>query len=239
MSPTAIVHIVDDEPQVCQALARLLESAGFDTQCHASADHLHQSLDSTIPGCVVVDVCMPGMSGLALQEKLASANISIPIIILTGHADVPMAVEAMAKGAAGFLQKPPRSHELLELVATSVEWHRNYLNQMSQLQGYEEKFRLLTDRERAILEHVVNGEPSKEIAEQFDISQRTVEQHRSHIMRKLDVHSIAELVRIWVAAHGKAPTSSYREAMKRTTGATALVVFLAAVASGVLPALLA
>src|ERR1700733_1770524 len=113
MSQNVIVHIIDDEPAVCEALARLLEAAGLATRCHLSAELFYQAFDATIPGCIIVDVCMPGISGLSLQAKLIAANISIPIIILTGHADVPMAVEAMAKGAIGFLQNPPRSHELL------------------------------------------------------------------------------------------------------------------------------
>jgi two-component system response regulator FixJ len=223
MSPTAIIHIVDDEPQVCQAIASLLEAAGFGTRRHATADHLDQTFDPTTPGCVVIDVCMPGMSGLALQEKFASANISIPIIILTGHADVSMAVEAMAKGAAGFLQKPPRSHELLELVATAVEWHRTYLEQLARLDRRKEQLELLTDRECEILRHVVDGEPSKAIAERFGISQRTVEQHRSHLMRKLEVTSIALLARFWVEAHGDTPTMSFRAALNGKTGGAASV----------------
>jgi FixJ family two-component response regulator len=205
MSPNAIVHIVDDEPQVREALAGLLEAAGFDTQCHASAERFYQSFDPAIPGCIVIDVCMPGMSGLSLQDKLAAANASIPIIILTGHADVSMAVEAMAKGAVGFLQKPPRSHELLELVATSVAWHGNFLNQNTQFEQRDDKFKLLTQREREILQDVVGGKPSKEIAKRFGISQRTVEQHRAHLMRKLGVDSLAQLVRLSVESGGDGP----------------------------------
>jgi FixJ family two-component response regulator len=208
-----MVHLVDDEPEVREALASLLEATGFVTRCHASADSFYQSFDPAIPSCIVIDVCMPGMSGLMLQEKLARANFSNPVIILTGHADVPMAVEAMAKGAFGFLQKPPRSHELLELVAKSVEWHRDYLDQLARLDNREEKLKRLTEREREILWQVVDGKPSKEIAERFGISQRTVEQHRAHLMRKLEVDSLAQLVRLSFASTERVPTARFRESM--------------------------
>jgi two-component system response regulator FixJ len=217
MLSNAIVHLVDDEPEVRAALASLLEAAGFNTRCHASADIFYESFDPSIPSCIVIDVCMPGMSGLSLQEKLASANIRIPVIILTGHADVPMAVEAMAKGAIGFLQKPPRSHELLELVAMSVEWHSTYLDQRGRLDNREEKFKRLTEREREILRLVVDGKPSKEIAERFGISQRTVEQHRAHLMRKLEVDSLAQLVRLSVESSENAPTARFRESLTSKT----------------------
>jgi FixJ family two-component response regulator len=198
MTRNALVHIVDDDPAIRDALASLLEAAGLQTRSHASANLFFQSFDPSIPGCIVIDVCMPGMSGLALQEKLANTNIRIPVIILTGHADVAMAVEAMAKGAAGFLQKPPRSHELLDLVMTSVERHRTYLEEFDRHAHRAQLFERLTDREREILQLVIEGKPSKEIAELFGISQRTVEQHRSHLMRKLEVDSLAQLVRFAV-----------------------------------------
>lgn len=208
-SATAIVHLVDDEPSVREALASLLEATGFATLCHASADDFYRCFDPTVPGCIVIDVCMPGMSGLALQEKLVGGNVGIPVIILTGHADVPMAVEAMAKGAFGFLQKPPRSHELLELVSASVQWHQRYLDQRKRLDKREEKLKRLTEREREILLQVVDGKPSKEIAQRFEISQRTVEQHRAHLMRKLEVDSLAQLVRLSVESTAEIPTTRF------------------------------
>jgi two-component system, LuxR family, response regulator FixJ len=214
MSSSVVVHIIDDEPTVCEALAKLLEAAGLATRSYLSAELFYQSFDVTSPGCIIVDVCMPGMSGLSLQEKLIGANVSIPIIILTGHADVPMAVEAMAKGAIGFLQKPPRSHELLELVMMSVKWHTGYLDQLARLQRRVEKFQRLTEREREILGHVVNGKPSKEIAKRFGISQRTVEQHRSHVMHKLEVDSLAELVRLSIESPENSPNAQFRESLK-------------------------
>lgn len=214
MSRRAIVHIVDDEPQVGRALANLLAAAGYEARCHPSADEFCESYDPSVPGCVIVDVCLPGMNGLALQEKLAGTDTCIPAIILTGHADVPMAVEAMAKGAVGFLQKPPRSHELLALVATSVESHRSHLENVARFAEHRERLQLLTDRERDILRLVVDGEASKDIADQFGISLRTVEQHRSHAMHKLQLNSIAELVRFWMEAHGPPPGTPFRDVLK-------------------------
>ncbi len=218
MAHTAVVHLVDDELAVREALASLLEATGFKTCCHASADGFYQSFDPKIPGCIVIDVCMPGMSGLTLQEQLSSANIDIPVIILTGHADVPMAVDAMAKGAFGFLQKPPRSHELLELVENSVQWHRAHLDQLARLHNRAEKLDRLTQREREILWHVVDGKPSKEIAEVFDISQRTVEQHRAHLMQKLEVGSLAQLVRFSVESAESHSTASLSQIKTIATG---------------------
>jgi FixJ family two-component response regulator len=202
---SAIVYIVDDDPAIRDALASLLEAAGLATRTYASAHLFFQSFDPSIPGCIVIDVCMPGMSGLSLQEKLNGSNVPMPVIILTGHADVAMAVEAMGKGAAGFLQKPPRSHELLELVITSVEWHRAYLAEADRQARRSQLFERLTDREREILQLVVEGKPSKEIAENFGISQRTVEQHRSHLMHKLEVDSLAQLVRLAVESGQTVP----------------------------------
>ena len=210
MKPNALVHIVDDDPAIRDALASLLEASGLKSQTHATANQFLAAFDPHIPGCVVIDVCMPGMSGLALQEKLSAADIRIPVIVLTGHADVAMAVDAMAKGAAGFLQKPPRSHELLDLVMSSVEWHRAYLDELAQQTRRAQLFDRLTEREREILHFVVEGKPSKEIAELFGISQRTVEQHRSHIMRKLEVESLAQLVRITVEAGDASSSGVWR-----------------------------
>jgi two-component system, LuxR family, response regulator FixJ len=207
MLPIAIVHVVDDEPQVCQALASLLGAAGLTVRSHTSAELFFQAFDPTVPGCIVVDVCMPGMSGLSLQERLANENVSTPIIILTGYADIPMAVEAMAKGARGFLQKPPRSHELLELVTSAVNWHAIYLNQSARSDIRDEVFKRLTEREHEVLRYVVDGKASKEIAQLLRISQRTVEQHRAHIMQKLEVDSLAELVRLCMEAGKSSPTT--------------------------------
>jgi two-component system response regulator FixJ len=202
IASNAVVHIVDDEPQVCQALSCLLEAAGFDTRCHTSGEHFFDEFDPAVPGCIVADVCMPGMSGLAVQDQLRAANVTIPVVILTGHADVPMAVEAMAKGAMGFLQKPPRSHELLELIASAVARHAESLDQRKRQVSRDEKLRRLSERERDVLELVIEGRSSKDIASHCGISQRTVEQHRAHIMEKLGVTSLAQLVRVSIDSGG-------------------------------------
>lgn len=196
MASKAIVHIVDDESAVREALATLLRASGIDTQCHGSAEEFLQNFDPLVPGCVVIDICMPGMNGLTLQTRLSTGGQRIPVVILTGHADVPMAVEAMRRGAAGFLQKPPRGHELLEIVTKAVEWHTDYLVQQATFENASRRFETLTDRERDVLSHVVEGKSSKEIAGALGIGQRTVEQHRSHLLRKLNVNSLAELIQI-------------------------------------------
>lgn len=210
----AIVHIVDDDPQVCDMIAYLLRGTGFATQSYASAEIFCQTFDPAQPGCVLVDVCMPGMSGLTLQEKLVSANISIPIIMLTGHADVPMAVEAMAKGAVGFMQKPHRNHELLELVTMSVEWHISYLAETSTREEFKAKLECLTQREQEIIQLVAEGMPSKLIARQFGISQRTVEQHRANMMQKLEVDSLAQLIKLLMQSRDKVSAQTFRESLR-------------------------
>ncbi len=202
----AIVHINDDDSQVCDAVSSLISATGVRTCCHASAELFFKAFDSNVPGCIVVDVCLPGMSGLSVQERLKNEKVSTPLVILTGYADVPMAVKAMARGAYGFLQKPPRSHELLELVTSAVNWHHTSLTQIARLDLRSEKLTRLTEREREILQYVIDGKPSKEIAALLGISQRTVEQHRSHIMQKLEVDSLAELVRLAVPSRENSPT---------------------------------
>ena len=202
-----VVHIIDDESDVCSALAMLLEANGLNTRCYPSGEQFFQEFDPAIPGCIIVDVCMPGMSGISLQEKLEKSNISFPVIILTGHADVSLAVEAMTRGAVGFLQKPARSHELLELVSKSIEWHRNYIDQLADSISREERYERFSDRERAVLRQVVGGEGSKNIAEIMGISQRTVDQHRAHIMQKLEVDSLAALVRFAMVTGENRPNS--------------------------------
>lgn len=210
----AAIHIVDDDLQVCDMIAYLFRDTGFHTQTYTSAESFYQAFDSSIPGCVLVDVCMPGMSGLTLQDRLNSASITIPVIFLTGHADVPMAVEAMAKGAVGFIQKPHRKHELLELVSLSVEWHASHLAEADKYAANVAKLQTLSEREQEILQHVVDGKPSKAIAADIGISQRTVEQHRANIMLKLEVDSLAQMIKLYIESREKPSIKTFRDSLR-------------------------
>lgn len=210
----AVVHVIDDDLQVCEMIAYLLRGTGFGTQTYSSAESFCQTFDPAIPGCVLVDVCMPGMSGLTLQEKLVDANITIPVIIMTGHADVPMAVEAMTKGAVGFIQKPHRKHELLELVTLSVEWHTYHLDETSRHGKVVSRMNTLTEREREILQFVADGKASKAIAVEIGISQRTVEQHRANLMQKLEVESLAQMIKLYMQSRDKPTSQSFRESLR-------------------------
>lgn len=210
----AVIHIIDDDLQVCDMIAYLFRDTGFSTQTYTSAESFCQVFDPALPGCVLVDVCMPGMSGLTLQERLNSASITIPVIFLTGHADVPMAVEAMAKGAVGFIQKPHRKHELLELVALSVEWHAWQLAEAEKCAENVAKLHALSERELEILQLVVDGKPSKAIAAGIGISQRTVEQHRANIMQKLEVDSLAQMIKLFIVSREQPTAKTFRESLR-------------------------
>lgn len=194
----SIVYVVDDEQPVRDSLAELLRSVGLTAQTHASAESFLTDFDPSVPGCVMLDVCLPGMSGLTLLEHFATQTRRIPAIVLTGHADVPMAVQAMSQGAFGFLEKPFRTHELLELVKKAIEQDQRSLRQDAQRHEVRIRFQRLSPREMQVLELVTGGAANKQIAKDLGISDRTVEAHRARIMNKLGVDSVVELVALAV-----------------------------------------
>lgn len=213
-----LVYIVDDESAVREALACLLQAAGLMTKCYSSGEEFLQSFDPHLPSCLVIDVCMPGMDGLTLQSRLAKNGCRLPVVILTGHADVPMAVEAMRRGAVTLLQKPPRFHELLDLVKGAIEWHRECLLQQQAFEDVNQRLTTLTDREKEVLALVVVGRSSKEIASELGIGQRTVEQHRAHLLSKLKVNSLAELVQISLRDRPRASLDLYNCSVSSING---------------------
>jgi len=195
MNGKVLVYLIDDDHQVRSSFSELVRSIGLGARVYPSAEPFLSDYDPKIPSCVVIDVCMPGMSGLTLQQALLARRINVPVIIVTGHADVPMAVEAMSKGAFGFLEKPYRAHELTELIKKAISKDYAHRRHECRMREISEGFLRLSDREREVLQLVASGNPNKVIATRLGISQRTVEIHRSNLMEKLHARSVADLVR--------------------------------------------
>ena len=198
-NPTEVVYVVDDDEAVRDSLTWLLESNGYLVRCHASAERFLQSLQSTDKStisCVILDVRMPGMSGLELQERLISENLPMPISFITGHGDVSMAVTTMKKGAVDFIEKPFKENELCALVEKMLTTARTDYSQASQRKTTQGLLGKLTGRERQVLERIVAGRLNKQIADDLGISIKTVEAHRANIMEKLNVNTVADLLRL-------------------------------------------
>ncbi len=189
------VFVVDDDPSVRHSLSRLIRQAGLDVKTFASADEFLSMYRSDGPACLVLDVRMPGMDGFELRTKMLESNTHIPTIIITGHADVPMAVRAMRSGVVDFVEKPFRGPQLLERIHQAIDLDRRQRKHAEDNSEQASRFAALTPREREILTHVVAGQSNKMIAADLGISQRTVEVHRARVMQKMGVDSLAELVR--------------------------------------------
>jgi FixJ family two-component response regulator len=190
------VFIVDDDEAVRRGIAFLLRAAGHEIEPFASAAAFLGGYEPEQRGCLLLDVRMPEMSGLELQQALAARGWQIPTIFITGHATVPMAIAAMKAGAFDFIEKPLRDEALIESVERALAWSRTRHHEHQQLVDIQARAGLLTEREREILKHVVAGEPNKVIARRLGISFRTVELHRSHILEKMQARTLAELIRL-------------------------------------------
>ncbi|MDJ0807935.1 MAG: response regulator transcription factor [Gammaproteobacteria bacterium] len=193
---TPTVFVVDDDEEVRNGLKLLLESVGLQVVCFASAAEYMQSFDASLPGCLVVDIRMPGMSGLDMQEKLAEEPIHPPVIVITGHGDVPMAVRAVKAGAVDFIEKPFRDQILLDSVHRAIEMDAKQRGEASRLSDIRERLALLTPREREVLDLVVIGRRNKNISEDLGITLSTVEAHRSRVMEKMEADSLSQLMRM-------------------------------------------
>ena len=191
-----VVFIVDDDPSVRKSLERLLQSVGLAAKSFASASQFLQSGHGKETGCVVLDVRMPEISGLDLQEKLAKAGIFLPAIFISGHGTVPMSVRAMKAGAVDFLLKPFDDQDLLDAVYRAIERCRQEKAQREELKDIDEKLRTLTAKEREVFLWVIAGLPNKNIADNLDTAEKTVKVHRASIMKKMGARSVAELVRM-------------------------------------------
>lgn len=191
-----VVHIVDDDKSLRTALARLLAAAGYETRTYASAGEFALLREPVSRGCVLLDLRMPGPSGLDLQAALARQEDTIPVIFMSGHGDVPISVRAMKAGAVDFLTKPIRSEELLAAVKLALERDSFASAQRRRLQRFREAWQQLTPREREVFERVTAGQPNKQIASELNSAERTVKAHRAEVMRKMGATSLAELVQI-------------------------------------------
>ena len=195
-SPSPTVYVVDDDQAVCTSLRLLLKSAGLATQSMSSAAEFLAAYQPGQHGCLVLDVRMPGMNGLELQQELNVRGATIPVIFVTGHGDVPMAVEAMQHGAFDFLQKPFRDQELIDRIQRALARDASMYAALREHEHIRERLRSLTPRERQVLQLMTEGKPNKVMAHELGVSQRTVEIHRARVMEKSGASSLAQLVRM-------------------------------------------
>jgi two-component system, LuxR family, response regulator FixJ len=202
-----IVYIVDDDDAIRAALRLLLKSVGLAATALPSAQDFLASYNPQQPGCLILDVRMPGMSGLDLQQQLNVRGAIIPVIFITGHGDVPMAVEAMQQGAFDFLQKPFRDQDLIDRIQRALAKDQAERVQLRERDRIKARLESLTAREREVLDLVSSGKPNKIMAADLGVSQRTVEIHRSRVMEKMGASSLAQLVRMVLDLKGGVETA--------------------------------
>ncbi len=199
--PEPTVFIVDDDPTIRIAMQALMDSVDLNHEILASADEFLEKHGSRqMPGCLVLDIRMPGLGGLELQDALIERGNSIPIIFITGHGDVPMAVEAMQKGAVDFIQKPFRDQELLDRIHLALRTDEERRAEARRIDEVQSLIDRLTHREHEVFDLVVTGKPNKVIAYELGVSQRTVEIHRARVMEKMQARSLADLVRMHISS---------------------------------------
>ncbi|WP_374624071.1 response regulator transcription factor [Pandoraea sp.] len=199
------VFVVDDDEAVRDSLRWLLEANGYHVRGFASAEEFLSHYNGHQLGCLILDVRMPGMSGLELQEKLVENKFNIPIIFVTGHGDVPMAVDTMKKGAMDFIEKPFDEAELRSQVERMLSKARQDASSQREQQAAEDLLSKLTSREHQVLERIIAGRLNKQIADDLGISIKTVEAHRANIMEKLNVNTVADLLRLALSKRSSAP----------------------------------
>jgi RNA polymerase sigma factor (sigma-70 family) len=196
MTEAPIVFVVDDDPSVRRAIKRLIGSVGLQAELFGSAMEFLRGKRPDAPSCLVLDIRLPGISGLDFQRELAAANIGIPIIFITARGDIPMTVRAMKAGAVEFLTKPFRDQDLLDAIHTALERDRTNRQQAAEIAVLRQRLESLTPREREVLPLVVSGLLNKQIAGELGTSETTVKVHRSQLMRKMGTDSLADLVRL-------------------------------------------
>ena len=194
--PDSIVYVVDDDSSVREAIKSLIRSVGLRVETFGTAQEFLKSARPDAPGCVVLDVRLPGLSGLDLQRELAANGINLPVIFITGHGDIPMSVRAMKAGALEFLTKPFRDQDLLDAILQALERDLSARQQRSETAELRERFDSLTAREREVMGLVVSGLLNKQIAGELGTSEVTIKIHRSQVMKKMGAGSLAELVRM-------------------------------------------
>ena len=191
-----IVFVVDDESAVGVSIKRLLHSVGLEARHFTSASEFLRAKRPDAPGCIVLDVRLPDLSGLDLQQELAKANVDLPVIFVTGHADIPMTVRAMKAGAVEFLTKPFREQDLLEAVQRAISRHRQTRDQRASMRVLQSRYELLTPREREVYPLVASGLLNKQVAAELNASEKTIKVHRGQLMQKMEAHSLSDLIRM-------------------------------------------
>jgi FixJ family two-component response regulator len=191
-----IVFVVDDESAVGVSIKRLLHSVGIEARHFTSASEFLRAKRPDAPGCIVLDVRLPDLSGLDLQQELAKANVDLPVIFVTGHADIPMTVRAMKAGAVEFLTKPFREQYLLEAVQRAIGRHRLTRDQRASMRVLQSRYELLTPREREVFPLVASGLLNKQVAAELNASEKTIKVHRGQLMQKMEAHSLSYLIRM-------------------------------------------
>lgn len=190
------VFLVDDDPSVLKGLRRLLVAAGLNVAAFDSPQEFLARHDAAVPGCLVLDIAMPGLNGLELQQALAARGSALPIIFLTGHGDIPMSVQAMKRGAVDFLTKPVDDTDLLVAIRNAFEKDRMLRAGRAEVADIERRLATLTPREREVLAHIVFGRLNKQVAADLGTVEKTIKVHRARVMEKMQVRSLAELVRL-------------------------------------------
>lgn len=194
--PSQVVFVIDDDASMRDAVSRLLNAVGLTVQTFASAREFLAGRLPDVPGCAVLDVRLPGLSGLDLQREMVERGIHIPVIFITGHGDIPMSVQAMKAGAVEFLTKPFRDQDLLDAVRSGIQLDRQGRKERAELAELRDGLRQLTPREREVMSLVVAGLINKQIALRLGTSEKTIKIHRSHVMQKMRADSLADLVRM-------------------------------------------
>jgi len=195
-SDKAVIHVVDDDASICAALENLFDSVGLATRTYRTArDFLSMSLADT-PGCVIIDVRLPDMNGLEFQARLAQIGVRLPVVMISGHGDIPMSVRAMKRGAVDFIPKPFREQDLLDAAFAAIERDRQRRAADSDIADLQKRFETLSRREQQVMMLVAAGKMNKQVAAELEISEITVKIHRGAAMRKMDAHTFADLVRM-------------------------------------------
>lgn len=211
MNAKPTVILVDDDASMLKTMCRTVRSMGWSVRDYGSAQEFLAKVDPTLHGCIVLDIRLPGMSGLALQQRLRSDDVHTPIIFVSGYADVPSTVQAMKEGALYVLEKPFREQLFLDCIALAIDRDAELRGRLANRAEAKSRFGLLTSREREVLDLIVAGRLNKQTAAELDISERTVEAHRVKVMKKTRANSVAELVRLTVTADLDVETT-YRSA---------------------------